>query len=140
MRKHIVVRGEPQGKGRPRFGNGRTYTPQKTAEYEQRIKAEWAKQTKGYQFPQGTALSLEIKAYLQPPQSASKKKQAAMLANRIRPKKKPDFDNIAKIIGDALNKTAYYDDAQIVFCAIGKYWGSPRVEIAITEIEEEYPS
>lgn len=139
MRRHITVNGEPQGKGRPRFGNGRTYTPQNTVEYEQRIKAEWLKQTKGYQFPQGTALSLEIKAYLQPPKSVSKKKQAAMLANRIRPKKKPDFDNIAKIIGDALNKTAYYDDSQIVFCAIGKYWGSPRVEITITEIEEVYP-
>lgn len=137
--KRITVPGEPYGKGRPRFGNGHAYTPKKTADYEQRLKSEWLKQAKGFKFPQGVALALEVKAYQQPPKSASKKLQAAMSANRVRPKKKPDFDNIAKIIGDALNKTAYHDDAQIVFASVAKYWGTPRLEITITEIEEEYP-
>lgn len=139
-RKRIVVTGEPYGKGRPRFGKHHAYTPEKTADYEARLKAEWLRQTKGFQFPQGTALALEVKAYQQPPKSASKKLQAAMSANRVRPKKKPDFDNIAKIIGDALNKTAYHDDAQIVFASIAKFWGVPaRIEIIITEVEEENP-
>lgn len=137
--KRIIVPGEPYGKGRPRFGNGHAYTPKKTADYEAKIKSEWLKQAKGFKFSQGTALALEVKAYQQPPKSASKKLLAAMSANLVRPKKKPDFDNIAKIIGDALNQTAYHDDAQIVFASVAKYWGTPRLEITITEIEEEYP-
>ena len=31
---HFTVPGVPQGKGRARFGNGRTYTPAKTVAYE----------------------------------------------------------------------------------------------------------
>ncbi len=36
----IVIRyeGKPQGKGRPRFGKGRTYTPEKTKNYENDLK------------------------------------------------------------------------------------------------------
>ena len=56
-----------------------------------------------------------------------------MLLNNIRPTKKPDMDNILKIIADALNKVAYYDDKQIVECSIKKYYSNaPKV---IVEIE-----
>lgn len=37
-----------------------------------------------------------------------------MLAGEIRPTKKPDMDNVVKIIADSLNNLAYYDDTQIV--------------------------
>lgn len=139
-RKRIVVTGEPKGKSRPRFADGHAYTPRATVDYEKRIKSEWMRQTKGFKFEGRPALALEVKAYSQPPQSESKKKRTAMLAGNLRPKKKPDFDNIAKIIGDALNGVAYADDTQIVFAAIEKYWGEPaRVEITITDVEEVYP-
>lgn len=135
MQKKITMPGEPQGKGRPRFGNGRTYTPAKTADYEKRLRETWIKQTHGFKFPDNAALSIEIKAFLQPPKSDSKTRRNLKLQNFLRPTKKPDWDNVAKIVCDALNGTAYHDDAQIVFGAVGKFYAEmPRVEIVISEV------
>lgn len=33
--------------------------------------------------------------------------------NKLWPKKKPDIDNVTKIVLDALNKVAYEDDTQV---------------------------
>ncbi len=55
-----------------------------------------------------------------------------MIAGDIAPTKKPDFDNIQKIICDALNGVAYYDDSQIVKADIEKvYRTTPRVEVTV---------
>ena len=55
-----------------------------------------------------------------------------MVAGDIRPTKTPDYDNIGKIISDALNGVAYRDDAQIVEANISKYYSNlPRVEVMI---------
>jgi len=52
--------------------------------------------------------------------------------------KKPDADNIIKIIADALNGLAYKDDCQIVRLEFEKFYAlTPRVEIWIREREEE---
>jgi Holliday junction resolvase RusA-like endonuclease len=37
----IWIPGKPQPKERPKFGNGRAYTPQATREYEKRIAQAW---------------------------------------------------------------------------------------------------
>ena len=60
-----------------------------------------------------------------------------MKENKIRPTKKPDFDNISKVIADSLNGIAYKDDAQIVSAIFQKYYSDePRVEVTITKIGE----
>ena len=48
--------------------------------------------------------------------------------------KKPDIDNIAKIVADALNKVAYDDDSQICDMKIIKRYGEQ--EKLIIELEE----
>ena len=54
------------------------------------------------------------------------------MTGAIRPTVKPDWDNIGKIVADALNKIAYYDDAQIVDSQTRKFYSDrPRVEILI---------
>ena len=55
-----------------------------------------------------------ILAYFEPPKSISKKKRAEMLEGKIWPAKKPDSDNIAKVVLDALTGIAYHDDTQII--------------------------
>jgi len=53
-----------------------------------------------------------------------------MLMGFARPKKKPDCDNIAKIICDALNGIVYHDDSQVVDLEIRKYYSDePKVKI-----------
>ena len=60
-----------------------------------------------------------------------------MRSGIIRPTKKPDFDNIAKIICDALNGIAYKDDASIVSAIVEKYYAdddNPKVVATIQTI------
>ena len=103
----FVVEGKPVGKGRPRFrrmGNFvQTYTPANTAEYEKLVRLRF--QNAGGVITD-KPVKIEIIAFFAPPKSTRKQQKADMLANRIFPVKKPDCDNIAKIILDALNKIA----------------------------------
>ena len=96
----FTVYGEPKGKGRPRFNTktGHAMTPKDTVSYENLVKLEWQTAYGTESFPKEAMLDMRIKAYYRIPKSASKKKRAAMLAGEIRPTKKPDMDNVVKII------------------------------------------
>ena len=60
-----------------------------------------------------------------------------MEAVEIRPVKKPDADNIIKVVADSLNQVAYHDDAEIVRVSLAKYYGrQPRIEVEIKTVEE----
>lgn len=84
-------------------------------------------------------LEIHIVSYKQIPKSKPKKFIKAALEGLLRPITKPDTDNIAKNIKDALNKIAYYDDSQIVREVIDKcYSDTPRVEIEIKEWKYEH--
>lgn len=128
----ITVLGEPTGKGRPRFGNGHTFTPKKTREYEQLVKESYIGQ-KGEIFGE-EPIDMTIKAFYRVPDSKPLRfKRAAKLGLEL-PTKKPDVDNIVKIIMDSLNGVAYPDDKFIVSLTVTKaYSVEPRVEITIKE-------
>ena len=140
--KHITftIQGEPKGKGRPRFTTrGKfpsAYTPQDTADYETRVRNEYLMAARGTFL--GETVKMNINCWFGMPKSASKKKRSLMLSGEIRPTKKPDADNIAKIIADALNGVAYRDDAQIVELTVKKYFSEdPRVEVSIWRFEQD---
>lgn len=135
----VVIYGEPMGKQRPKFssfgGFTKTYTPTKTTNYETLVKYEYARQDGTHH--QGKGIILVLKAYYGIPKSFSKKKREMALHGKIRPKKKPDLDNIEKIICDALNKIAYDDDCQIICVLKAKWYDEvPRVEFKLKEVEE----
>lgn len=137
----FCVPGEPQGKARPKVtrlknGQSHTYTPQNTADYEQMVKKCYRESVGKFRFEAGKPLWMRVVAIFGIPKSKPKKTKAAMLLNRIRPTKKPDFDNIFKIICDALNGIAYADDAQIVEATISKIFtdSAPRIEVELSEI------
>lgn len=139
-RVKFTVNGEPTGKGRPRFSyrTGRAATPEKTVLYENLVKTEYAIQTKNYRFPDDAQLDLRITAYYGIPKSKSKKARSKMLFGQVRPTKKPDMDNVIKVIADALNNVAYHDDSQVVECQCRKFYSElPRVEIIIQELNGE---
>ena len=138
MRVEFTLKGEPQGKDRPRFtsrgGYVRTYTSQKTAAYEQAVRQAYLESTD--MILEGP-IRVTIRAYMSIPSSYSKTKTQRMRAGRERPTKKPDVDNIAKVILDGLNHLAYDDDKQVIELAIEKWYSdTPRVEVIVEEMEE----
>ena len=55
-----------------------------------------------------------------------------------RPTKKPDADNVIKIITDALNGIAYDDDRQIVALMFEKFYAEiPHVDVYLGVIRQE---
>lgn len=133
----FTVPGEPQGKGRARFGNGRTYTPEKTVAYEGLI-AWAAKEAMGAREPITGPVKVSFRAVLSIPASATKKRRQAMLDGLILPTKTPDLDNILKAIGDGANKIVFRDDAQIVRLGdTEKVYGvTPGLTVTVERITE----
>lgn len=137
----FTVPGKPQGKARARTfyheAAGRTVsmTPDGTVLYENLIKTMYANEAHGMMFEKGTPVTLRIVARFLPPASASKKKKYEMLEGKILPLKKPDMDNIVKVVADALNGYAYHDDAQIVLVQAKKVYSAVE---GLDVIVEEY--
>ena len=139
---NLTIPGEPCAKGRPRVGKWGTYTPEKTVNYETLVKHLYISEHRGERLD--GELRLLIKAYFKIPKGevpiAKKPKPETMqryknlLNGTVRHIKKPDWDNVGKIISDALNGLAYNDDSQIVSATVEKYYSDkPRVEITLSE-------
>lgn len=130
----FTINAEPYGKGRPRFRkDGHAYTPKKTKDYEHLVKTEYAIQTGNRQLK--GSIRAYITAYFGLNKSDSKKTIVKKLYGDLKPTKKPDCDNIAKTILDALNGIAYDDDSQVVeLFIVKKYSENPRVEVTLAEL------
>ena len=69
-------------------------------------------------------MRVQIRAYFPMPNSWSRAKKGLALSGDIRPGKKPDVDNIIKIVLDGLNGIAYDDDKQVVYASCKKMYGT----------------
>lgn len=113
----------PTGKARPRIvnqgGKYHAYNTEKTDAAETAIRNAF-RQTDFTFAPKGVAVSLDVVAYYTIPKSYTKEQRKRIERGELHPTKKPDADNILKLIADALNGVAYEDDAQIVNMSIMK--------------------
>ena len=108
-------------------------TPEKTVLYENLVKLCWDEQCGTYTEKPLYAI---VSIFYSIPKSTPKKNIEPMLAGKIRPCKKPDIDNIIKIIFDALNGVAYKDDTQIFEVNATKAYGEQaRVEVELEVYE-----
>ena len=135
----FIVEGKPQGKARARtfynkrMGKMQSITPEQTKSYEDLIR--WSYKAAGGQYLGEKVLSVDIQAYYPIPKSFSKKKREEAKADRVYPTTKPDCDNIIKVVLDALNGVAYYDDKQVVCVSCNKYYGDTGyLQIGISEL------
>lgn len=127
----FFVQGTPQGKGRPRVTKYGAYTPEKTKQYEQLVRWSWKAQSG--ECIANKPLYVEITAYMPIPKGTSKKKAAFMIGSPHA--KKPDADNIAKAVLDALNGYAYQDDSAVCALRVTKlYSEKPGVSVEIIEV------
>lgn len=129
------IPGPVTGKGRPRINTYtcRAYTPNKTKEYEELAKQYFVLKYPRY-IPIEGRVKVSIIAYFKIPKGTNKKNEELMLSGNISPTKKPDIDNIEKIILDAMNSLAFKDDNQITKLEIEKvYSEEEKVYVKIEE-------
>lgn len=148
----LTILGEPMGKQRPKFStyNGfvKTYTPEKTQNYENLVKYAYQQSYGEMVFQPHEHIKAHIVAYFGIPKGHYKlykktntieldKQGKEMLSGEKRPLKKPDLDNIAKVCLDSLNGIAYPDDSQIVELSVEKWYAKePKVEIILVNVEQ----
>lgn len=135
MKYSFEIKEKAIGKQRPRYSSktGRMYTPTKTSSFEEKVK--WAFKSK-YNIEKELStkpFKAKITAIFEPPKSISKKKKDELLS-KVDYTKKPDADNIAKIILDSLNGLAYKDDSQVSALLVLKDYGLENK--IIVELEE----
>lgn len=135
MEYEFEVIGKIKGKARPKVNTYtlRAYTPQETKDYEELIKQYFILKYPKY-IPIEGRVSVTITACFPIPKNTSKANTESMLNNKISPTKKPDIDNIVKIILDALNKIAFKDDNQITKLNVEKKYAEE--EKIVVKIED----
>lgn len=122
MHERLIFNVEPIGKGRPRFTRtGHAYTPAKTQKAERIIsiigKMQWKHE------PLTCPVEVKVTFYMPRP----KAKQPSMVHI-----KRPDLDNILKLVLDALNGIVWADDNVIWHIDAQKiYSNEPRIELDI---------
>lgn len=129
------VIGEIKGKARPRVNTYtcQVYTPTSTKDYENLIKQYFQIKYPKY-VPFENRVSVTIKAYFKVPKTTTKKDKALIEEGKLSPTKKPDIDNVVKIVLDALNKMAFKDDNQITKLQVEKFYGEEeKIYIKIEE-------
>jgi len=151
MRVEFMVEGAPVGKARPRVTRRVTYTPAKTSHYEDLVRYSATSNFTGF-FEKGTPLDVKIIAYFEVPKSYTKKRRINCLAGLELPTKKPDIDNVAKIVMDGMNpktrrnkqlhkmvkvmRGVYQDDQQVTFLTVKKRYAEyARVEVRVKKDE-----
>lgn len=139
MAIRFTVPDEPKGKARPRVftnkaGESHAITPQDTLSYENLVKwvfanTQEAKKLEG-------EIEAKIVAMYPISKSMTKKNRKLVDEGKLHPTKKPDLDNVAKIILDSLNKIAFDDDSQVTRLIVEKHYSdNPRVEVILIERE-----
>lgn len=129
------VPGKIIGKGRPRINSytGSVYTPTRTKDYETLVEQYFMLKYPRFKPFEGR-VQVEISAFFEIPKSAKNADKELMLDNKINPTKKPDIDNIVKIVLDSMNKFAFKDDTQITKIEVEKMYGD--IEKLYVKIEE----
>lgn len=129
------VIGEIKGKARPRLNTytGQIYTLKGTMDYENLVRQYFTIKYPRY-VPFENRVHVKIIAYLKMPKNMTKKNKLLVEQGVLSPIKKPDIDNIVKIILDALNKIAFKDDNQITKLEIEKFYAEE--EKVYVKIEE----
>jgi Holliday junction resolvase RusA-like endonuclease len=130
----FTVACRPRGKGRPRFGRGHVFTDPETRAAEDQI--AWAAKAAGAKQLSG-AIMLSIVATFRPSMTESTKaKGKAILGPFL---KRPDSDNIIKLVCDALNGVAWVDDAQVYGMQFSKVYGAEdKLDILIEYDDCQY--
>ncbi len=133
------IHGDPIPQKQTQFlrKTGIAYDPSK----KDRERIQWQINPYAPETPLLGPISIDITFYFVPPKSTSGVKKRQMLNGVIHHIKKPDGDNCAYLITNALKGIIYHDDAQIIDECIHKRYGPvAKTVIKVIPIEEISPT
>lgn len=117
---------------RPRhMRNGHTYMPTEYSHYKRRVAEAYRAAGGEHMGTAPVALTIDVMREL----PGSRPKRVSAEPDTVR----PDVDNIAKAVMDALNGVAYEDDSQVVSLSVLKCdrtRNPTRMRVTVTEIGE----
>tara|TARA_B100000029_G_scaffold241014_2_gene238216 strand:+ start:7251 stop:7688 length:438 start_codon:yes stop_codon:yes gene_type:complete len=138
----VMIPGEPVSQGRPRFstygGFPRAYDPKKSKEGKQSVRffVSKAMEEQGIDTLTGPIM-MQVQFGIKLPKSQERKRTPRPRIWRV---KKPDLDNLIKLVKDGCSGIVFLDDNQIVKvaaekiqCAQGE---APFTKIRFAELEE----
>jgi len=134
---HFVVATSVQGKQRARSvtygGKPHQYTPKATVNAEAEVRAAFHAACPSWECVYDTPVQLTVLSYAAPPKALlTKRRMPAILRERWQKLTKPDIDNVAKLVMDALNGVAWKDDALISDLIVRKrYSMTPHTDVLI---------
>lgn len=132
----IEVPGKAVAAQRPRVTRHGTFNP-KEKELKTLAQVLYLERPAAAPFGPGTAIDLKLDFYCAIPASYHAWKKRAIENNSVRHTKRPDIDNLAKQILDALTLAGYWDDdARVRRISAGKYYGDPKTKIQLTVYSE----
>lgn len=111
---------------------GHIYTTTKTRNAEALVAAAAVKAMGEGAVPMEGPLCLTVIAHMPIAKSWSKKRQVMANDGVLLPDKRPDLDNVVKLVSDACNGVCYRDDSQL--CALNAlkiYADRPRTEVRL---------
>jgi Holliday junction resolvase RusA-like endonuclease len=125
------IHAPPTPQKQTRFSRGKAYDPSKLN--KQMI--QWQVSPQAPREPLSGAIGMELYFYMPIPKATSKARYGQMINGMIRPTSRPDIDNLAYIVTNALKELVYRDDSQIVRLVMEKYYGeNPKTVIKVWEI------
>jgi len=125
---NVFIEIKPKPAPRPRVTRHGTYNAKDYTQYKEAIRLSWVAVNKGY--PTEKPIAMKLDFFFKTPKSWSKAKKESVKWHISR----PDGDNLAKSIKDALNGVAYRDDSQVCFLQVRKQYA--QMEGVRIEIEE----
>jgi len=124
IRKTVYMDPVPQPRPRiyPTARGMRASVPDRVTSAKDKI--AYALWEEGEKFPPDAAIRADLMFYLKKPK---KPKHITAL-----PIGKPDWDNLGKLVSDAIESVVYHNDSQITDARVRKRYGEPhRVEITL---------
>ena len=130
----FTVPGEPVALGRARVavisGHARMYTPKESAQHKGAV-AAWARLANVCLAPDDQALGVDVVAVWEWPASWPKRRIVAAVVALdndramfgVPKSSRPDVDNVAKLVLDALNGIAFSDDGHVAQLRAAKVYG-----------------
>lgn len=120
-RVHVPAKPVAKGRARANPKTGVHYTPKQTTVAEAWVRLCCVQQVGTPRVPGPIAVRVTFTMPI--PKGLNRQKQSDARSGRMLPTSKPDWDNLAKLVSDALNGVAWSDDAHVASARVLKRYG-----------------